>query len=291
MFKSPDQIVNHGHRCGMVTGAKSTGKTAFVVSGSKFAPDTLPAATMTECTDVALIQIEAESALGAMDLNLRPRVIDLSGVVGWPALNLALAKTIQFLRPLCESGEISIVGVDLGAIDKEIRAYCAGLKTPKDGEAHNVEASVAAKDVNWGQVAAQGTALYSALRKLPCLVIGMTHLKVTNNNPYIKQMSADEAKNAELARDVQGVGGDRAKLSADLSGGVAGPWVANASLYFAREIEQKNVGTPLSPKLVSRYVTHTASNSMFEAGSRRASKLAPVETRTLRAILNDMYSF
>ncbi len=291
MFKDPNQIVNHGHRSGLLSGAKSTGKTSFVVSGSKFCPEKLPAPAMVDCPDVVLIQIEAESALGAMDLNLKPRVIDLSGVAGWPALNVQLAKAIQFLRPLAESGEVTIVGIDLGAIEKEIRAYASGLKAPAPGKAYDVEVAVSGKDTNWNQVQAQGLALYSSLRLLPCLVIGMTHLQMADNNHFKAKMSAEEIKNAELSRDVQSIGGDAAKLRHDLGKGVAGPWIHNTSFQWVREIEVKNVGTPLAPKLQSRYVTHTQSNGMFEAGTRRSSRVAPVETRTLRAILDDMYDF
>jgi hypothetical protein len=290
MFQAPDKIVNSGHRCGLVTGAKATGKTTFVVSGSKFAPDVLPAKELTECTDVVVVQVEAESVLGALDMGLRPRVIDLSGVVGWPALNVSLAKTIQFLRPLCESGDVRIVGIDLGAIDKEIRAYCAGMIV-KPGQAFDVNTTFAAKEIDWNKVTAQAKGLYDALRTLPCLVVGMCHLKVTDNNPYVAKMDDEQKRKAELARDIQSMGGDAAKLGADLAKGTAGPWLHNASFMFAREVETKNVGTPLAPKLQSRYVTHTASNGIFEAGNRRASRLQPVETRTLRAILDDMYSF
>lgn len=292
MFQPPDKIVGAGHRSGLVVGAKSTGKTSFVVSGSEFAPSPLkPGAPVVDCPDVVLIQVDAESALGAMDLGMRPRVIDLSNVAGWQALNAELAKAIQFLRPLVDKGEVKIVGIDLGAIDKEIRAWAAGDKViPKD-KLGSFDVTLAAKDVNWGAVEAQGTALYRAIRTLNCLVIGMAHLKVTNNNPYVAKQTGEEAKNAELARDVQGFGGDKAKLTADLSGGLSKPWVANCSFLFTRELEQKNVGTPIAPKMETRYITHCQATGTFEAGTRRSSKVSPVETRTLRAILDDMYKF
>lgn len=292
MFKDPDKIVGDGHRSGLVFGAKSTGKTSFVVSASQHAPaDLKPGQKPVDCSDIALIQIEAESALGALDLGMRPKVIDLSGVPGWQKLNLEIAKAITFLRPLVEKGEIKVVGIDLGAIDKEIRAWAAGDKVVMANKLGTEEVALNAKDVNWGAVEAQGTALYRALRTLPCLVVGMAHLKVVNNNPYVSKMTDSEKKDAELARDVQGMGGDKSKLTADLSGGVYKPWLANASFVFTREVETKNVGTPLAPKMQQRYVTHTASDTTFEAGSRRASVLAPVETRTLKSMLDDMYSF
>ena len=292
MFVDKDKVVGHGHRSALVLGAKSTGKTSFVVSGSDFAPFPLGSSgNLVECPDVVLLQVEAESALGAMDLGMRPRVIDLSNIAGWQALNMEIAKAINFLRPLVDAGEVKIVGIDLGAIDKEIRAWAAGDKViPKD-KLGSMDISLAAKDVNWGAVEAQGTALYRALRTLNCLVVGMAHLKVTNNNPFISKQTTDEAKNAEMARDVQGFAGDKAKLTADLSGGVYKPWLANCSFLFAREVEQKNVGTAIAPRIESRYVTHTASTPVFEAGTRRTSKMAAVETRTLRAILTDAYKF
>lgn len=291
MFVDDDKIVGHGHRSMLVYGAKATGKTTFVVSGGKDVPDSLPAKENIDCSDVVIVQVEAESVLGAVDVGLRPKVIDLSGVGGWQSLNVELTKAIKFLQPLCASGKVRVVGIDLGAIDKEIRAFCAGDRAPPKDQLGSVDASVAAKDVNWGQVTAQGLILYRALRTLPCLVVGMAHVKVSNNNPMMKLMSAEEAKTAELARDVQGFGGDKAKLGPDLATGVLSAWMSNGSHLFARELEVKNVGTPIAPKMQSRYVTHTASNAMFEAGSRRASKLAGVETRTLNAMLKDIYTF
>ncbi len=292
MFVDKDKVVGHGHRSALVVGAKSTGKTSFVVSGSANAPVNMqPGASLVDCPDVVLLQVEAESALGALDLGMRPRVIDLSNIPGWQALNMEIARAVQFLRPLVDSGEVKIIGIDLGAIDKEIRAWAAGDKViPKD-KLGSMEVSLAAKDVNWGAVEAQGTALYRAIRTLNCLVVGMAHLKVTNNNPFVLKQTDAEAKNAEMARDVQGYGGDKAKLTADLSGGVYKPWLANCSFLFTREVESKNVGTALVPKLEQRYVTHTSSTPTFEAGTRRASKLAPVETRTLKALLKDAYEF
>lgn len=292
MFVDKDKVVGHGHRSALVVGAKSTGKTSFVVSGSEFAPYPIkPGSGVVECPDVVLLQVEAESALGAMDLGMRPRVIDLSNIAGWQALNMEIAKAIQFLRPLVDKGEVKIVGVDLGAIDKEIRAWAAGDKVVPKDKLGSMEVSLAAKDVNWGAVEAQGTQLYRAFRTLNCLVVGMAHLKVTNNNPFVSKQTDAEAKNAEMARDVQGFAGDKAKLTADLSGGVYKPWLANCSFLFAREVEQKNVGTALAPKIESRYVTHCNSTPTFEAGTRRASKLAAVETRSLRALLDDSYKF
>ena len=292
MFQDPSKIVGAGHRSGLVFGAKGTGKTSFVVSASQSAPALLtPGGAVVDCNDVALIQIEAESALGALDLGMRPRVIDLSNVPGWQKLNYEIAKAIAFLKPLVDKGEIRVVGIDLGAIDKEIRAWAAGDKVVMANKLGSEEVALNAKDVNWGAVEAQGTALYRALRTLNCLVVGMAHLKMTNNNPYVSKMTDSEKKDAEMARDINGIGGDKSKLTADLSGGVYKPWLANASFVFTRELEQRNAGTPLAPKMQTRYVTHTSSDAVFEAGSRRASVLAPVETRPLKAILDDMYKF
>lgn len=290
MFVDKEKVVGHGHRSALVVGAKSTGKTSFVVSGSHNVPEMLPSKELVECPDVVLLQVEAESALGAMDLGLKPRVIDLSNIAGWQALNMELAKAIQFLRPLVDKGEVKIVGIDLGAIDKEIRAWAAGDKVVPKDKLGSFEVSLSAKDVNWGAVEAQGTALYRAIRTLNCLVVGMAHLKVTNNNHYGYKTDAD-AKNAEIARDVQGMGGDKAKLTADLSGGVYKPWLANSSFLFVREVQQINVGTPAKPETKRKYVTHTDGTAMFEAGNRRASKLNQIETRTFKAILEDAYKF
>jgi hypothetical protein len=281
MFKDKDKIVGTGHRSALVLGAKATGKTSFVVSGSQCAPATLKAGlTPVDCDDVVLIQVEAESALGAMDLGMRPRVIDLSGVAGWQKLNQEIAKAINFLRPLVDAGEVSIVGIDLGAIDKEIRAWAAGDKViPKDKLGQD-DTALNAKDVNWGSVEAQGTALYRALRNLNCLVVGMAHLKATNYNPFSAKETADQTAMGKLVREQQGFGGDKSKLTADLAGGVYKPWVANASHLFTRDRDDKG-----------NYVTHTSSNPMFEAGSRRSSKLSPIETRTFKAMLEDIYKF
>lgn len=285
MFKDDSQVVGHGHRSMLVLGSKSTGKTSFVVSGSEHCPAVLPhKGGLIACDDVALIQVEAESALGALDLGLRPKVIDLSGIAGWQKLNSEIAKAVQFLRPLAESGQIKIVGIDLGAIDKEIRTWAAGDKVIPAGKLGQDEVALNAKDVNWGAVEAQGVALYRALRTLPCLVVGMAHLKVTAYNPFSAKETGDQKAMAELVREQQGFGGDKSKLTADMSGGVYKIWLANVSNLFARELQVDKAGK-------KTYVTHTSSGEMFEAGSRRQSVLKPVETRTLQEILKDMYKF
>lgn len=284
MFKDKNQVVGHGHRSALVLGAKATGKTSFVASGSEACPATLPhKGPLVDCDDVAFIQVEAESVLGAMDLGLRPRVIDVSNIAGWQKMNQEIAKAIAFLRPLCDSGEIKIVGIDLGAIDKEIRAWAAGDKVVPANKLGSDDTALNAKDVNWGAVEAQGLSLYRALRTLNCLVVGMAHLKVTAYNPFSAKETGDQKQMGELVRQQTGFGGEKSKLTADLSGGVYKPWVANASHLFTRDIVDSNGK--------SQYVTHTASNPMFEAGSRRASKLQPVETRTLKAMLEDVYKF
>ena len=285
MLVSAKDSVGRGHRSMLVLGAKSTGKTTFVASGSEHCPTILvPGMAPVDCKDVALIQIEAEGALGALDLGLNPGVIDLSGVAGWQRLNNEIAKAIAYLRPLAEKGEIKIVGIDLGACDKEIRTWAAGDKViPKDKLGQD-DISLAAKDTAWGAVEAQGVALYRALRTLPCLVVGMAHLKVTAYNPFSAKETGDQKAMAELVREQQGFGGDKSKLTADMSGGVYKIWLANVSNLFARELQVDKAGK-------KSYVTHTSSGEMFEAGSRRQSVLAPVETRTLNAILKDMYKF
>lgn len=288
MLVSARTSVGKGHRSGLLLGAKATGKTTFMTSASKFCTG-LPPKEAVECSDVAIIQFDAESALGAVSVGLVPRIIDLSGASGWQAQSIALAKAICYLKPLVESGEITVVGIDLGSLDKEIRAWASGSlpgSLEKGQLVTDMSAAASGKDTNWAQVSAAGLSIYRALRQLPCLVIGMAHVKLANNNPFKDKEAADVG----LARDIKAFGGEAAKLTADLAAGVYSPWSANASFQFAREIESKNVGTPIAPKWESRYVTHCRDSAKFEVGCRFENKVAQTETQSLRALLETVYT-
>lgn len=290
MHKTASESVGRGHRSGLVIGAKGTGKTTFVSSGSDFAPDALPANPLVLCPDVHIIQFDAESALGALNAGLNPNVIDLSDKRGWQEQKQGLARAINYLRPLAAKGEVKVVGVDLGILDKSIRAWASGARPGAldKGELQiGGDEGASGKDTNWAAVGAQGLAIYDALRTLPCLVVAMAHVKLANNNPHKAKEDAD----VSLARDLRAYGGDASKATAHLAAGVLDPWMSNASFMFACQVEWKNTGTITAPKWESRYVVHTQDSQLFEAGNRAAAKMAPVEPRTLNAIMKDVYKF
>lgn len=288
MLVNAKQSIGTGHRSGLVLGAKATGKTTFVTSASKFAPDVLKLGEQVDCSDVAIIQFDAESTMGTVSAGLAPKVIDLSGLAGWQAQSNGLAKAISYLKPLVEKGEITVVGIDLGSLDNEVRAWASGSlpgSLEKGQLVTDMSAAATGKDTNWAQVSAAGLSIYRSLRLLPCLVIGMAHVKLANNNPFKDKEGADVA----LARDLKSFGGEAAKVSADLAKGILSPWLANASFQFAREVQSKNVGTPIAPKWDSSYVTHCKDSDKFEVGCRFADAVAPIEKRTLNAILKGAY--
>ena len=83
------------------------------------------------------------------------------------------------------------------------------------------------------------------------------------------------------------MGGERSTFTADLLKGVGALWTENSSLIFCRELRRRK----LDGKVVPEYLTHTQSNSKYEAKSRFRDVLAPTEPGdvTLNALLHRAY--
>lgn len=275
-----------GHSSVLLMGAPKTGKTSFTCSGSELAGPKVKSDKVVEANDVVLINIDAQGFLGAVDCGYNPRVIDLSGVQGFNALNTALAKAIMDIKPLAEKGEINVVGLDLGALASEVLAYAAGDTTVSAQKIINSDISFAGSDVNWQKVSAAGVQIYRAFRTLPCTVVANVHVKAVDNNPYKSKLSGAEIADQNLVKDALAVGGESAKLAADVTKGVITPWLHNASHIFARETIEENTGTVAKPQITTRYVTHTGGSKIYSVGNRRASVLPPTTDMSLRAMLD-----
>ncbi len=276
-----------GNRIFLITGSPKTGKTTLAVSASQFAPDTLPAKPGVDCDDTLVIQLDSDGTLGAADAGLFPKVLDLSGAGGYENIDKELAKAIPMIREAVTKGEIRNVCIDLTVLDREIRLYAAGDRGGAKSSLGNADVTLSG-DVNWNLVSARGLTLMRAFKTLPCTVIGMAHLRRTDNNYFLKD---GEKKAVEKVNDIRGIAGDKAQFTADLSKGVYDPWVHACSGIFVTEVRQVQVGSGLKPKIEKQYVTHTGATPEFEAGARRSSVLQGMETRSLNAILRDMYNF
>lgn len=278
VIKPAKEAFKVGHKTGLALGAKSVGKTTFVASGSMHAPDIIGSAKA-DCPDVVFIQFDANGVSGALNAGLNPGVIDLSHCGDWDQMKIGLAQAIHHLKPLCASGEVRIVGIDLGAIDNAIRAWTAGIKLG-DLAAGKLDKDPAValasrdKDLNWTAAGAQGLMVYSALSQLQCLVIGMAHLQLTNNNPMRDKESAE----MKLAREIKSIGGESSKLKANLFGGFEKPWMTNSDFTIARELKD------------GKFYSHIEGNEMFEAGNRFRNILKPTEPgeRSLNSLLKQV---
>ncbi len=111
----------------------------------------------------------------------------------------------------------------------------------------------------------------------------MTHVKLTQNNPTASREGSD----VQLGRDIGAVGGDAAKVSADVAKGVLAPWQANASWIFARDMDM--VIDPKTKAATRVYKTITSSDGVFQAGNRRQSVLPASTDLSLRKLLEMAY--
>jgi hypothetical protein len=267
----------------LLLGSVKTGKTTFVCSGSKQAPDTVATAGRIDASDVLLIQRDAEGHLGPSDLGYNPLVADLSGVEGWPQLNTELAKVVMEASAMAKAGQLSVIGIDLGTIAAEIVNWAAGDVTIPKGKLTNDQISTAGSQVDWNKVSATGLMFYRAMRTLPCLVVAQCHVKLTQNNP----MASKEGSDVQLGRAINSVGGETSKVSADVVKGVLAPWLANSSYIFARDVD-----TTIDPKTKGRvqtYRTITAPDGMYSVGNRRQSVLPNNTDLSLRRLMEIAY--
>lgn len=250
MFKTAQQTIRESARRILVIGASGTGKTAFSVSASKHAGDTLPLKEPVECSDVAMIQGDMEGVQGALDAGLRPgKVLDLSGIANWELYKKAVTQALGILKPLVAAGEIKYCVVDL-SLPARLIELDVNPQATKD----------------WKEVLIRGGQLFDLFKGIPALtIIGNAQIKAAS--------SPNESTQAEAAANAKAVGGERATYTIDLHKGIKALWVEHNSLMFCREARKGRDGV--------EYFTHTQAGRKFEAKSRFHSKLGAVEPGNL----------
>jgi len=270
------------HRSIILMGPPKTGKSLFTVSGSRNAPDAI-AKQDVDASDVVLLSVDTEGWLGASSFGYKPRVVDLSDAGGWAKLQAHMADAINELIPLTKSGEVSVVGLDLGAVGDEVIAYASGdMGNPGKGLV-TLGAEHNNKDTNWSAVSAAGLQIHRAFRNLACTVVVMTHTKLSNNNPYKGKEDAD----VQIGRDATAIGGESGKLTSDLPKGIYKPWAHNSSLILARDTDLVNVGTALKPQLQNKYITYVGGGEgNYQTGNRAGGNLPTSTDKSLRYLLN-----
>lgn len=289
-MKTASELLGTGHSSILLMGPPKTGKTTVVCSGSIYAGENVIPEKRLDVPDVLLISLDAQGYAGAIGSGYNPRVEDLSGLKNFNELNRAIASTIVAAKKLVEKGEINVVGIDLGALANFILLLAAGDAGVSEQSITNMEIDLGARNVNWQQVSAMGLMVYRALRVLPCIVVGMAHPRITDNNFHLdgQNVTVEQKEKHALKKDASAVGGKAAKLTADLTKGVVTPWKHNASHLFARDMQLTELPghTFRNPKIKREYITHLHSNDVYETGSRFASQLPPSTDKSLRWILN-----
>lgn len=288
-MQSASELLGKGHSSILLMGPPKTGKTTFTCSGSRHAEDSVIPSKQTDCSDVLLINLDAEGYAGALGSGYNPRVVDFSHMKSFHQLNNAIAKAIVEAKKAVILGELNVVGIDLGALANFILLLAAGDAGATDHSLTNADLELTAQQVNWQQVSAMGLMVYRALRVLPCTVVGMAHPRLTDNNFHLekKEVTQAQIEKHELKRDSSAVGGVASKLTADLTKGVVTPWVHNASHIFARDVNvvQGPNHTFRKPDVRKEFMTHLHSNETYSVGTRFASKLPPSTDKSLRWIL------
>lgn len=232
----------------LVAGAKSTGKTTFVCSASKYATDdVLPLKTSVECSDVVLVQNDTGGSLGPLGLGLEPLVVDLSGAKNKVEWDKLFNEAYKELYAGFSEGKFRILGIDLTALDKLLREqYVMQSEKPQPQD--------------WERVTSKARAVYVMLRALPNVtLVGMTHLAVKTemiNDPALLQRAHD-------ALDAVAVGGERSVTTYALTKGHKEVWTHNADQVFVmRRQRAKGSGQGAT------YSVRLEGNSKVEAGGR-----------------------
>lgn len=277
----------------VITGMKAAGKTSFLASAGAAVPDTYEelitrarAGETFDCSDVVMFQLETDGDLGALDLGMRPRVVDLTRrYVSWPELHQALREEVLKLLPEARAGKIRAVGIDLGSADRAIVRFAAGDKATLANMDLKTILDISAQEVNWNAVATQGGNLWSMMRALPCTVVAMAHLKVANAGARTEKVTTEARERQDAERDLRSYGGQDQKLTADICKGVYAEWFKNASHIVACHVDRVNVGTLMAPKYETKRCVVTEQDGTYEAGTRARSILKPRETRTMNGIL------
>lgn len=243
-----------------ICGSKGTGKTTFVTSGSKFITRKYSREEPIHCDDVVILQGDTNGTLGPAALGLIPQVIDLSAITDLETWLTAVKKVLPELRKGFESKDFRILGVDLGQVDRLLRAK-VGSSTQGWVEAGNK-----AKDV------------YDLLRSLPnAILAGMSHLQVP--------LELAASSTTSDRRDAVSVGGQKATLVSSLFQGHRNAWVPNADHVIVTLRKRPTTGNATLPT----YSVLLQNTAKYEAGGRWESYFQPEEPANLRAMLTKVY--
>lgn len=269
LIQTASESLRRSNRRIIVTGPRATGKTAFSVSASRFAGDTIRSVSdhtkRISCDDVLVIQGDNEGVMGAVDAGLVPKyVLDMADVKDWKGYQDRMVAGLRELRAQLTDGTIRVLIMDLGLparlIDRAIDP--------------NVQ-----KD--WKQVAIEGARLFMA-------VSGLAGVTVIANAQIKAAVAPGETTISADASTAKAIGGERSTFTLDLPKGIASHWLDNSSFVFAREAKRVKGA---NGQVTRSFKTLTQSSSRFEAKSRAESLLAPTEPgeRTLHALLKTAY--
>jgi hypothetical protein len=281
----------------LLASLKGTGKTTFLASMSKNVPDTFEEllkqskeGKVFDCSDVVSLQGETDGDLGALNAGMKMRVIDLTDdYFNWNEYMTLLVKHLSALLPEVRAGSVRAIGVDLGPASQALQSYASGNRTTLKSLTANPDASFLADQSVWNSIAAQGLQFFNLLRTMPCHIVGMAHLKVLDAGMRTMKAAAADIERNQLERQIRSAseGADYA-YTPDLMKGILAPWSNHSSQIFIPRKANVNVGTAANPKWEGRYYVQTAADDFAYAMCRAQSLVAPKETRTFNAILNQI---
>lgn len=254
----------------LVAGAKATGKTTFVTSGSQFTPEKIPHdGKLIECSDVCLLQNDSGGHEGPRAVGLKPIRMDLSGAKNKMEWDKLFNEAYKEIHALFVEKKLRILGIDLTALDKILRdMYVANANTdtPK----------------NWEQVTSKALAVYRLLKALPnATIVGMTHLAVQQE----LTKDGEQLERLRAARDASSVGGERSLTTYSLTKGHKEIWMHNANQIFVMRRKRAKVKGERPS-----YMVRLEGNSQIEAGGRwRAFFDADEQPAHLYSILKTVY--
>jgi hypothetical protein len=291
VFSDPSRARHREFRPIIVEGHKSTGKTTFAVSASRHAPDDLTKIPKkaVACNDAILLSFDKDGEDGAVAYGLVPRVVHFNGCVGWTEQKNKLIDAVQFIKPMVDAGEISVVGFDLGAVDAAIQSWITGedstqLRNPI-GRPDNAEK----KKPNWQRVTAEGLWLFHHLSQLNCTVVAMTHLKARDYNAFADDLSESKKAKKAVADASMSLSGLVTDQMSDVCKGMLKPWVHHTSFQLVCAVQKIYAGDPLNPSVVRKHVVYTEGDDLVDAGTRFRGQLPKEWTGSLNAMLRKCY--
>ncbi len=295
MFSDPSNKNRRQFRPIILSGHKSTGKTTFVTSASRHAPDDMVPRPHDpiQCPDVVLLSLDRDGEDGAVSFGLVPRVVHFDACVGWSEQKSRLVDAVAHVKPLVERGEVSCVGLDLGAIDASVQAWITG----QDSNAlRNPDPANKPKgaEPNWQKVTAEGLWLYHFMSQLPCTVVIMTHLKARDYNAFsnLKNTTAQEEKTKAkkaIADATTSMSGLPTLQMNDISKGLFKPWAHATSFQLVAAAENVTGGDPLNPRIERAYHVICDGDDVNDAGTRFRHLLPKTWTKSLNALLRTCY--